>query len=743
MSNDRVNLKAQKTINPGAHLMLGAAGAALLAGLLAAPASAQGPAQQTPAGLSEAPDQAPETDVDEERSLERVVVTSRAQQLYRTEITSAGKLPTEPLAASQLISAITDDLIEDQGARTSQDLYRNISGVSFYSYAGVTARGFEQEENFFDGLRGDPYNGFSVPQLFGIERAEFLKGPAGMLYGQSAPGGIFNYVTKKPGSSPAANLRATLGENKRYGGSGDITGPIADNINGRAGLFYETKDTLRFNADSEVFIADGGLAFNIANQTLTVQLMHLETDLGGNRLRGIPVDDQGSFLADRRWNGNEADDFLRLNSSTAQFRLEGELTDQLTYDLSGRYIDAEEHQEYHNPRALFDNNADGSPDGVTREFRKQLRANEIFSLGGNAIWSTRFSDNISNRVLAGADFSEDRGYEEAARARGTAGSTSASTVPTPLTFVNPRYGVTNRANYTLDINNPGSDLNVQQFGVYGLNELTLGQFILTGGIRLDSFENNVDGVSYSDEELTYRGGIVYRVTPTFSLYGQYATSFEPQDVSTQATGAGGPFEPTTGDMIEGGAKASLFDGRLQPSIAFYEIKRSNLVQSTGTDPEDDGVDNFVSLGEVTSTGFDFDLAADITPDWVATLTYAYNDARVTKDGGLGQIGDVGDRFANAPKHQLGFWTRYQIRPLGLAFAVGGDHVGERISRSGQRVKPYTVFDASVIYETDDWKLLVRIDNVFDKTYAASGFTEVIGHFPGAPRSVFAEITRRF
>ena len=102
-----------------------------------------------------------------------------------------------------------------------------------------------------------------------------------------------------------------------------------------------------------------------------------------------------------------------------------------------------------------------------------------------------------------------------------------------------------------------------------------------------------------------------------------------------------------------------------------------------------------------------------------------------------------ETWANAPRHQFGFWTRYQIRPLDLAFALGGDYVSERISRDGQRVKPYTVFDASMIYETEDWKLLVRVDNIFDKTYAASGFTDRIGHFPGAPRSVFAEITRRF
>ena len=99
-------------------------------------------------------------------SIEEIVVTARAQQLYRVTETTTGKLPTEPLASSQVIQVINADLIRDQGARDAQDLYRNISGVTFFSYAGVTARGFRQEEIFFDGLRGDPYAGFSVPFIF-------------------------------------------------------------------------------------------------------------------------------------------------------------------------------------------------------------------------------------------------------------------------------------------------------------------------------------------------------------------------------------------------------------------------------------------------------------------------------------------------------------------------------------------------------------------------------------------------
>jgi iron complex outermembrane receptor protein len=68
------------------------------------------------------------------------------------------------------------------------DAYRSktafcASGMTQFSYSGVNARGFRQDQVRYDGVQGDPYGGFSIPQLFNIERIEVLKGPSGMLYG--------------------------------------------------------------------------------------------------------------------------------------------------------------------------------------------------------------------------------------------------------------------------------------------------------------------------------------------------------------------------------------------------------------------------------------------------------------------------------------------------------------------------------------------------------------------------------
>lgn len=675
-----------------------------------------------------------------------VTVTGRAQALYRTGEISSGKLPVEPLLSTQTVQVINAQLIADQGARDAQDLYRNFSGVSVFSYAGVTARGFRQEENFFDGLRGDPYAGFSVPQLFNVERVEYLKGPAGMLYGPGAPGGLFNYITKRPGEAFAAEAGLVIGTEGRHGLSGEIEGGLADGWAGRAGVFYEAMNTPRRNADSTSLILDAGVSLDLGRGSLVLQATRYDQDLGGNRLRGVPTDDAGHFLTDRRWNHNEASDFLRLESSVLQARLDYELTSELVVDAGIRWNQGEETQQYHEPRGLFDSDADGVIDASIREFRDQERGTESWSLGANAIWSKRFG-SIDNRLLVGGDWFTQQSDFLGFSLRGT--TTAVAGLPTPLSLFTPEYGITDPATYALP---PRSGYRLtpseqERAGVYVLNEATFGDFVGVVGVRRDRFKDTdlISGNGFEDEATTWRAGLVYRLREDVSLFAQWAESFEPQSIGSQNPLAGGPFDPSAGEIHEAGVRTELMGGHVQSSASIYRIVRSNVLQADPRgDVAGDGVDDLVALGEVTSEGFEFDVTADLNDNWVATFSYGYNDTLITGDAGTTNLSNqVGDRFANAPRHMAGFWTRYQFPQWNTAVALGGDYVDVRQSISGQKVRPYVVFDASLIYELEDWRALLRVDNLLDETYAASGFIDRTGHFPGDPRSVFLEITRRW
>jgi iron complex outermembrane recepter protein len=678
--------------------------------------------------------------------LDEIIVQGRVERLYRVSESAVSKLPTEPLASSQSIAVINEELIRDQGARDALDLYRNIAGVSFFSYAGVTARGFRQEEVFYDGLRGDPYAGFSVPQLFNIERVEFLKGPAGMAYGQAAPGGLFNYVTRTPGGEPSSELTLVGGTDSRLGGSATLNGSITDRLTARVGGFFEERDTHRVNADSRITLGDLALAQDLGPGKLTVQLTRYEQELGGNRLRGVPTDDSGRFLAARNWNHNEASDFLAMDATVGQLRYDARFNEAFSFNVAARYTDAFEAQKYHEPSGLIDANADGRPEAVTREYRDQKRATNSWSLGANGIWSTHLTDTIDNRMLFGADRYDFDYVFDYRRARGTA--VAAVTRPTPLSLTAPAYGVTRPSSYAFQTVNAGQQNESRRTGFYVLEEATIGRWVLLAGARRDNFNDRQDATRASGNAWTWRTGSVFRVRDDISFYAQYATSFEPQSISAADPRAGGPFAPTKGATIEGGMKTALAGGRFQSTLAVYEITKRNVLQADPRgDVGGDGLDDQIAFGEVTSRGVDLELATDLTPDWALTFVYAWNDTKITQDNGASGTGGfanrVGERFANAPRHQLGFWTRYQFPVQGLAVAIGGEHLSKRLSIDGQNVKSYAIFDASLMYERDAWSALLRVDNLFDKVYAASGFIRRTGHFPGEPRSAFAELRYRF
>ncbi len=682
----------------------------------------------------------------QDQDIEKITVVSRTLNLYRNGESSTGKLAVDPLNSTQMVTSLNANLIRDLAARDAKDLYRNIAGVSQFSYAGVTARGFRQEEIYFDGLRGDPYVGFNVPQLFNVERVDFLKGPAGMLYGPGAPGGLFNYITKKPQSEFSANTRIIAGTDSRYGASGEVTGEVAQAQSIRLGAFYEQQDTYRDNSASEVAIMDAGYAYDFDDARLILQYTHYKQDLDANRLRGVPAGDDGEFLTTPSWNHNEPTDFLNLTSDVLQASIVGDLSPSLSYNVALRYIDNEQEQNYHEPRALIDSNKDGQIDLVAREFRDQLRAQSQLSLAANFVYETQMF-GAEQRTAFGLDIYS--GEEDALLGRASASNdfvtrylngTSLDSDILPLSLHNPNYGETQPNQYNVKFA-PESTTKQQRNGTYVLNELAWEKVTFVAGIRYDQFEDDANGSKFDDTNVSFRIGGIYKLSDDISLYSQWADSYEPQGVSSQDEKAGGPFEPTTGDIIEVGLNAELFNGSTLLKVAGYQITRQNLLQNTGTDPEQDGVDNLAPIGEITSKGLEIELITDVTPDWVVSLAYAYNDATITADNGAGGIrNSVGDKFANAPENQFGVWTRYQIPEWNLAFAVGGNYVDEQLSLSGQTLNSYFVADTSIIWELDNYSVLFRVENVFDKEYAESGFLDRTGHFPGEPRNAFLEFT---
>ncbi|MEX2495924.1 MAG: TonB-dependent siderophore receptor [Woeseia sp.] len=699
-----------------------------------------------PAQAQEAATAGPNATIDE------VVVTGRAQTFYRVEETSfATKTSTSVLNVPQSVQILTRQLIEDQAARDTTDLYRSISGMTFFSYSGVTFRGFRQDEIRYDGVRGDPFAGFAVPQLFAIERIEVLKGVSGMLYGSGEPGGIINYVTKKPEFDGYSGLiELTGGSRSLQGIAAEATGPLSwgrgDEYAFRLGGLYEKEDSFRNNAGRESAILDGGLSWQPGGDTrITGQVHYYDVELPGNRLRGVPVDDAGNFLTSVHWNTNEATDFLRMDALIGLLAVEHQFTPDFGANVKLRYVDNEESQQYHESRGAA---APGST-LYLREFSDQTRSNEEISLVADFVLQRAIAD-AEHTILFGAEaYQQDGSFAGRTARQSNPLDPDASLGPVqPLDLLDPVYG-NSGIDVIRDVLQPipfrRSGTKARRYGGYVQDQVRLSdRWQLIGGARFDAYEDEdpLSGASTSDEALSLRGGVIFKPVDWISSYVSYGEGFLPQGVLDPADG--GPFGPQETRQVELGVKSELFGGRIFGGLSVYEIiKDGVLIANPDSNAGTGGIPNLLQIGEVTSRGFELDFVGDFTELWTFQANYAHNDARIT-GGGPGNVGfSIGDRFANAPRHEFGFWTRHEIPALNSAIAGGIDYVAERISINGQRVRPHTIADLSWITELDAWKFQLNVRNLFDEEYAASGFIERTGHFPGEPRTVVVQVSRNF
>jgi iron complex outermembrane receptor protein len=144
------------------------------------------------------------------------------------------------------IQAFTESFIDDQKAGNIIDVVRYSPGVTYRSNDGTEGNALVAIRGF--SVSGTPGNvqilrdGFHGPSIFdfsNISRVEVVKGPASFLYGQVAPGGIVNIITKRPQSEFAASADITYGSYDQYRLEGDITGPLSKTLFFRLAAAYD------------------------------------------------------------------------------------------------------------------------------------------------------------------------------------------------------------------------------------------------------------------------------------------------------------------------------------------------------------------------------------------------------------------------------------------------------------------------------------------------------------------------
>ncbi|NOU50980.1 TonB-dependent receptor [Pseudoalteromonas sp. JBTF-M23] len=697
----------------------------------------------------------------QENDIEVITVKGRAAQFYFVEqATMATKTPTDYMDLPQSVQVLSKQLIQDQAARQTTDLYRSISGVTQFSYSGVTARGFRQDQVRYDGVQGDPYSGFSIPQLFNVERVEVLKGPTGMLYGAGQPGGLLNYVTKKPKFEQTTEFTLFTGSDDLLGGHVETTGILVDDkVAYRLGAFHQNKDSFRNNAVEANSLLSAGLTWYATDATeLIFQYDHIDQQLDGHRLRGVPVSDDGHFLTDISYSANEKSDFQDLKADVFQFTANIDIADNLTNTTVIRAFNNKRNQQYHENLGLVGDLSDsqkaqylpvldmlGMPTqdtAMTRQFRDQARASDEWSITTDFVYEGTFAQ-IEHTVLFGSDYTS---IDETFSSKiSDLNRTLTAEYADPREMLNPEIHVSTldmvNPQYTADsskyrlFDRPTQETQSTRLGVYVQDQVRINpQWLAIAGLRYDRFE---DQGQEQDSNISPRVGAIYQPNEEMSIFVNRSEGFTPQNTPEDSTVT---LTPELSLQHELGIKNVWLDGCLTTTFAAYHIIKNDVTVSNPNYVEGSGLPEQLQIGEVTSKGIEIDVIGDITENWTGTINYAYNDATVTGGNPDDIRNTVGSEFVNAPDHTLGMWTRYALPNINSSVSIGFDYVDERVSLSGQTVRSYVTWDASWQTQIDNFEIQLNLKNIFDKEYATSGFNKRNGHFPGEPRSVVLQVS---
>jgi iron complex outermembrane receptor protein len=641
------------------------------------------------------------------------------------------------------VQAFTESFIKDQKAENIHDIARYSPGVTYRSNdfnegnANLAIRGFpiSATKGNIQILR-DGFNGPSIFDFTNISRVEVVKGPSSFLYGQVAPGGIVNIITKKPQSRFVADAEISYGSYDEYRFDADITGPVSDKIFFRLATSYDRDIRYwePYDAHSWDFApsllwqpndrASLSLKYERFHKVEEPQVMQKpgynphsgvvptpsDPNLIGVDVFGLPDD----------WNSMSNIDYRDSDTESLSAWLDYKLNDD--WALRAGYS-----RQKYEIDALFSGNF-GMADNTTRLQGRRLRGQTYTNWGDTfetqAVGSYNFGP-MSLRLLLGAQY-VDRHFDDwAAQApNDPALGDDPTTSPLPLWDLDdpstwdrdvdiPRSALTENA---VDRSTDYRDKSIYGGSTFGFLDDRL---LLLAGWRQTTTKNrltnNLTGQTepeIRERKVTPQYGVLYKLNPELSLFASYAESFLPgSQILIHPDGTASPAKPTEGSGYDLGMKADLFGGRLSGTLTIFDIKNRNIVNDLAqTDATGSVVIYNVQSGEQRSTGVELDATATLSDNWQLYFSYSYMDARITEFSGnddaiLAQDPSTLDsagqenyrnvkRFHDAPLQMsapqlANLWSRYDF----TQGALHGIYVAGGINY---------VYDQTLLPDSPDW-----------------------------------------
>ncbi|RKD99823.1 TonB-dependent receptor [Marinifilum flexuosum] len=705
-------------------------------------------------------------------------VNISAQAVRETEqvVKLAAPLKDIPLTTS----SVGQDLIKQTGVNSIHEALKYTTGVKpLVNYGGFqtfTMRGFGAPVIMLDGVRDERMNfSNSAPftSLAAVERIEFLKGPASVLYGHTAVGGILNVVRKQPTKDFHANFSASYGSwnttRVELGAGNKISDKLSyrfdagfsntdgwrdaedKTLNGYLALNYEMSENdlfeFRIAGNNDTYGTETGLPsvkYDVfdTNDNLLYKQGELPTTFDRSQRYNDPAD----FLDHENWNTSIK--YTRKLSENSKLQVHTAYSDDLI-----DYFSTEELSYLTSDNAIYDSyymKGDAKKyiclDSLQRTFPLRF-SHETKTFQNTIDFSTKFD-------LAGLEHNFNAGYFYMYIDRKSYSGYSVGTDVTGEGLF-AKIAVVNPVLYQGDLETKFSKVKIYNENVHGLFFQDLvsvsSKVKVLLGARYDRFDMGnqsakvMSGRNISDKtgqksiinhSLTYRLGTVYQPSENLSLYASYANFFKPKRTvfnenyiyldkdGKEFTPTNGKevFEPEDGYQLEAGFKYQS-NAKLHINGSVYYIKKNNIVEYLGKSDEDKRI--YGQVGVIDSKGFDLELNYKPFDNLSFIGGYGFNIAKYRKfSDNAYQNSKEGNYIRNNPKNHVFAWAYYNLPEnmiKGLSLGFGMDYNDKMYvnSSNSYSLPRYFLFDASIDYRKKNFYGKLKANNLFDQNYYSS------------------------
>jgi outer membrane receptor for ferric coprogen and ferric-rhodotorulic acid len=557
--------------------------------------------------------------------LDPVVATASDSGYTTTSSAAATKIDLSPRDTPQSITVITRERLDDQNLTSLRQVLDNTTGVYSDAYDServlLFSRGFLIDTLMVDGVPAQSsFDTGSINETLDTalyDRIEVVRGATGLMSGAGNPAASINLVRKHADSKTAdVSTEITAGTWRDGRVEVDATTPLNADGSVRARGVAVWQDQESYQA---LYHKKTGVLYGIVDWDVTPStLASFGFDHQSNRPRANTWGSFPLFLAD----GSLAN-WPRSVTTAANWSYWNRDTDTVFAELRHRFDNDWTVHAAVNWRRLREDNEllylYGFPDPQTGE---GLQASAYKS-----------DANIIERavdVYASGPFDAFGRRHELVVGYNGSRSTNTGTESEPVgdladpgnffhwdgSYPRPEFGPST----------PLSNIDTIQNGIYAASRWSLADPLkLIAGARYTTWK--IDSFYVYDSppqsNLDYRktipyAGLVYDISPTFSLFASYTGIFKPQNARDID---GHYLDPIEGKSYEIGIKGEHFDGALNTALTVFDTKQDNVAAPV-FDPETgepvlfpDGSQVSRALDGTRSRGFELEVAGRLSENW--------------------------------------------------------------------------------------------------------------------------------